>query len=145
MTKILMLHGIHHDQMGKGSNSPHGATTMECLNQQLAEEAARLSVEVVPFQSNDPEQVVQRVLAAPGEGIQGILFNPATWTEDGEVIAAALAQSGLPVLELHMSNIQKEPVTRNVIAPAVTGLLTGFGEAVYVQGLRILAQQLENR
>ncbi len=36
---------------------------MEGLNQQLAEEAARLSVEVIPFQSNDPEQVVQRILA----------------------------------------------------------------------------------
>ena len=143
--KILMLHGIHHDQMGKGENVIHGATTMESLNQQLEAEAAKLQVEVIPFQSNQTEEVVQRILSVQDDQIQGILFNPASWMEDGEQIAEALSHAGVPVLELHMSNVQKEPVNRNVIAPSVTGLLTGFGELVYVHGLQLLVHWLRNQ
>ena len=65
--------------------------------------------------------------------------------DSGEEIAAALAQSGLPVAEVHMSNVCKAPDSHNVIAPAVTGLVTGFGESVYTAGLRLLVEFLRRQ
>jgi len=142
MEKILMLHGINHDKMGKGDHSSHGSTTMEDLNEQLTEKARTLGIEMDFFQSNNEKSVIQKIEAAGNESYAGILFNPASWIENGEEIAGALAKLDIPVLEVHMSNTNKETISRNVIAPSVTGLITGFGEKVYTTGLEILVEDI---
>ncbi len=144
MKKILVIHGLDHDKMGKDANSPH-AVTMETLNKQMEQAAGEMDVSLSFYQNNDIKKVCDTILAAPGQGIQGIVFNPAAWMDSGVEIAQALKQAGLPVVEVHMSNINKEVTCSNVIAPAVTGLVTGFGESVYVIGLRMLSEYLCNQ
>lgn len=144
MKKILVIHGLDHDKMGKDANSPH-AVTMETLNKQMEQAAGEMDVSLSFYQNNDIKKVCDTILAAPGQGVQGIVFNPAAWMDSGVEIAQALKQAGLPVVEVHMSNINKEVTCSNVIAPAVTGLVTGFGESVYVIGLRMLSEYLCNQ
>lgn len=142
--KILMLHGLNHDKMGKEPNSAH-PITMETLNAQMAQQAEKLGVELECYQNNDSKAVSEKILSARAQGIDGIVFNPAAWMDSGVEIAQALKQAGLPVVEVHMSNINKEVTCSNVIAPAVTGLVTGFGESVYVIGLQMLTEYLRNQ
>lgn len=139
-----MLHGLNHDKMGKEPNSVH-PITMETLNAQMTREAEKLGVELECYQDNDSKTVSEKILSARAQGIDGIVFNPAAWMDSGVEIARALKQASLPVVEVHMSNINKEVSCSNVIAPAVTGLVTGFGELVYVMGLRMLSEYLCNQ
>lgn len=141
MKKILVIHGLNHDKMGKEENSAH-PVTMETLNEQMEQAARQLGVSLSFYQNNDIQNVCHTILSAPEQGIQGIVFNPAAWMDTGAEIAQALKMADLPVVEVHMSNINKEVTCSNVIAPAVTGLVTGFGEMVYVIGLRMLAEYL---
>ena len=109
----------------------------------IMEQAAEECGVVLSFyQSNDCSSVVQTVLEAGAKGFGGIVFNPAAWVDTGAEIAGALKQSGLPIVEVHMSNICKTADSHNVIAPSVTGLVTGFGEQVYSVGLKMLAAHL---
>jgi len=144
MEKVLILHGLDHDKMGKDAASPH-STTIETLNSQLSAEAEVLSVRLAFYQNNDSAQVCREITSAKANGFQGIVFNPAAWMDSGEEIAAALSQSGLPVAEVPLSNVCKAPDSHNVIAPAVTGLVTGFGESVYTAGLRLLVEFLRRQ
>ncbi|MCD8077597.1 MAG: type II 3-dehydroquinate dehydratase [Lachnospiraceae bacterium] len=143
MEKILMIHGIGHDKMGKEPGLH--TVTMEELNDQLTQAAVKISVEMSFYQSNEEDEVCGKILSAKEEGFAGILFNPATWMENGEAIAKALSQTPLPVVELHMTNTCKQANSHNVIAPSVTGLVTGFGEMVYTTGLQMLVEYLRQQ
>ncbi|MCI9155741.1 MAG: type II 3-dehydroquinate dehydratase [Lawsonibacter sp.] len=140
MEKILILHGLDHDKMGKEAGSH--SVTMEQINARLEQTAEECGVVLSFYQSNDCSSVVQTVLEAGAKGFGGIVFNPAAWVDTGAEIAGALKQSGLPIVEVHMSNICKTADSHNVIAPSVTGLVTGFGEQVYSVGLKMLAAHL---
>ena len=142
--KILLLHGLNHDKMGKESNSVH-PVTMEMINEHMEQAAEQLGVSLSFYQNNDMQNVCNTILSAPEQGIQGIVFNPAAWMDSGVEIAQTLKMADLPVVEVHMSNINKEVTCSNVIAPAVTGLVTGFGESVYVIGLRMLVEYLQGQ
>ena len=141
MEKILVLHGLNHDKMGKEAGGAH-SVTMEELNEMMSVEAKKLGVELAFYQNNDSAQVCETIAGAKAKGIRGIVFNPAAWMDSGEDIAKALQDSQLPVVEVHMSNICKGVDSHNVIAPAVTGLVTGFGERVYTMGLQLLVDYL---
>lgn len=137
MAKYLMLHGFGHDTMGKGADTHHGATTMEMLDEMLAKKAAALGVEVESFQSNDEAKVIDRINTAK-DCFDGILFNPASWVDNGKEIGLALGSCGLPVLEVHLGNVNKTDTCTNLIAPHVKGIVSGFGESVYPFGLELL-------
>lgn len=143
MKKFLMIHGYGHDQMGKTPNGAHGTVTVEELNALLQEKANQIGVEVEAFQSNDVEQVVEKIQAAAKSGVSGILFNPATWMTNGERIAEVLATVHVPVVEVHMGHIHKKGGEKNVIAPYVTGMATGFGKWVYPAALEMLSLFVE--
>ena len=140
MEKILILHGLDHDKMGKGVGSH--AVTMEEINAQLERTAQELKISVSFYQNNDSAKVIQTVAEAPQQGFSGIVFNPAAWMDHGTEIAQALKKVGIPIVEVHMSNICKDVDSHNVIAPSVTGLVTGFGQRVYSVGLEMLVDYL---
>lgn len=138
MKKFLVLHGLNHDKMGMEPNSVH-PVTMAHINELMEKAAAPMGVTLGFYQNNDSSKVIKKILGASSEGYCGIVFNPAAWMDNGTDIAAALLQINIPVVEVHMSNTNKTETAHNVIAPAVTGLVTGFGEQVYMAGLALLA------
>ena len=73
------------------------------------------------------------------------LFNPASWMDNGQDLCEALDKCTIPVLEIHLGNFNKKDTVTNVIAPHVTGILSGFGEQVYPLGLEVLNTYLKNR
>lgn len=144
MRKYLMIHGFGHDRMGKDGNGAHGGVTMETLNEMLAAKAEQLGIQVDSFQSNEVEQVTERIRTA-SEEYDGILFNPASWVDSEPAIGEAFDACKIPSVEVHMGNICKTDNTYNVIAAHVTGLVTGFGETVYPMALALLEEHARRK
>ena len=140
MERILILHGLDHDKMGTDAG-PH-SVTMEQINALLEQAAKECQVSVSFYQNNDCMQVAQMIMDTAQNEFSGIVFNPGAWMETGIELAEALKKSDIPVVEVHMSNICKNSDVHNVIAPHVTGLVTGFGAQVYSVGLKMLTDYL---
>ena len=142
MNKILVIHGLNHDKMGKEANSPH-PVTMEHLNELMDAKAKDLHLSVTYYQNNDHFAVAERIRTAKNEGYEAIVFQPAKWMfmeEEGHILAAALKEAGIPTLEIHISNIFTANTVQNRIGPAVTCILSGFGNDVYPMALDVLAR-----
>jgi 3-dehydroquinate dehydratase II len=73
-----------------------------------------------------------------------ILINPAAYTHTSLALRDAILAGGLPVVEIHLSNIYKREPFRHhsLIAEVAVGQIAGFGVQSYLIGLRAAAAQL---
>lgn len=84
---------------------------------------------------------------AADDGFDGVLLNAGAYTHTSIALLDAIRASGLPVVEVHLSNPDaREPYRRRSrIAPACLGRVAGFGGSSYVFGLLALLDHLRRR
>ena len=140
-----MLHGPNHNMFGHRDKNLYGTVSYEEINEAMKTVAEELQVELEIFQSNHEGAFIDKVQEAFYGNVDAVIANPGGWTNTSAAVKDALDILTCPRVEVHMSNINKEVTCSNVIAPAVTGLVTGFGESVYVIGLRMLSEYLCNQ
>ncbi len=142
--KIAVIHGPNLRLLGHREPDIYGTSTLEDINADLQTEAVGLGVELETFQSNHEgelldylEEVIPRV--------QGILINPAGLTHTSVSLRDGLAGTGLPVVEVHLSNPPaREPFRhRSFVAPVAVGTVAGFAKNSYLFGLRGLVAHLQ--
>ena len=106
----------------------------------------QLGLEVKSFQSNSEGELVSALQSAKNEHT-GLLLNPAAYTHTSVAIRDAVLAVGLPVVEVHLSNIHKreEFRHRSLLADVVDGQVIGFGADSYLLALRALAGILARR
>jgi 3-dehydroquinate dehydratase II len=104
-------------------------------------------VDVVFMQSNHEGELVTRVGRAADEGFVGVVFNPAAYSHTSIALHDAIRASGIPVIEVHLTNIAARESFRHhsITAAACIGSVSGFGPASYVLGLLGLLYHLEHR
>ncbi|MEW6182943.1 MAG: type II 3-dehydroquinate dehydratase [Bacillota bacterium] len=133
--KILVLHGPNLNLLGKREPDVYGATTLAEIDAALQTLGTELGVEVECFQSNHEGELIDRLQST---GANAAVLNPGAFTHYSFALRDAVAAIGLPVIEVHLSNIHNREKfrSRSVIAPAAAGQISGLGKDSYLLGLR---------
>lgn|SRR5690606_16623711 len=143
MLRILVIHGPNLNLLGLREPEIYGATTLAEIDDLLAERAKELGVEIETVQSNHEGVILDRIASAVGR-FDGIVINPAAWTHTSVALRDAIKGSGLPAVEVHLSNIHaREPFRQqSLVAPVCIGQVSGFGPQSYLLGLEGLCRYL---
>jgi 3-dehydroquinate dehydratase II len=145
LPKVLILSGPNLHRLGKRQPEIYGHLTLEQIHERLAGEARTLGASVECRQSNHEGELVEWIGSAGDQGFSGIVINPGAYTHTSYALFDALLASGVPAVEVHLSNPEaREPFRRRSrTAPACIGKVAGFGDLSYVLGLRGLLARLE--
>jgi 3-dehydroquinate dehydratase II len=141
--RILVLHGPNLNLLGRRETQIYGKVTLKEINRRLLKAAQQEGVELTAFQSNSESELVEKIQQAGGK-YRALLINPAAFTHTSVAIRDAIAATGLPTVEIHLSNIyQRESFRhRSYLADVVVGQITGFGAESYLLGLQAILSYL---
>ena len=139
MKKILVIHGPNLDLLGQREPGVYGKVTLEQINNMLLKTAKKRKTVLRIIQSNHEGKIVDAIGKAKAK-FDGILINPAAYTHTSVAIRDAISASGLPTVEVHLSNIysREEFRQKSLISPVAKGTVLGFGAKSYLLGLEAL-------
>ena len=134
--RILVIHGPNLQLLGERQPSIYGRADLASINRDLKRRAAARGATLAIVQSNHEGEIVERIGAAKGQ-FDALLINPAAYTHTSIAIRDAIEATGVPAVEVHLSNIYaREPFRhQSLIAPVCRGQICGFGPASYRLGL----------
>jgi 3-dehydroquinate dehydratase-2 len=137
--KILVIHGPNLQLLGKRETDIYGSKTLKQIDSEIRSHAKSLGMQLSTFQSNHEGEIVDKIGSAPGE-YDAIVINPAAYTHTSVAIRDAIAGSGLPAVEVHLSNIAARDKFRHrsLTAPVCRGVISGFGPVGYLLALEAL-------
>ena len=144
--KIIVINGPNLNMLGKREKSIYGEKTLAEIDALLKKQGQALNVEVVTFQSNHEGALID-FIQEQADSAHGIIINPGALTHYGFSLLDALADSKLPIIEVHLSNIyrREEWRAKSVIAPIAKGQISGLGWRGYTAALEALAGDLSNQ
>lgn len=146
MTSILVLNGPNLNLLGQRQPEVYGTTTLADIEAACTAHGAASGLSVTCAQSNHEGVLVDAIHAAKGVH-DGIILNAGAYTHTSVALMDAIASVGLPVVELHLSNIHAREAFRHksYIAPVAVGQICGFGAHGYTLALDALKAHLDQR
>jgi 3-dehydroquinate dehydratase-2 len=153
MMKVLVIHGPNLNLLGLRQPKIYGSETQNDLVERVRRECPEGGT-VELFQSNHEGAVIDQLntlmqkICAGNLDVDGVLINPAGWTHTSIALRDALAmlvEAGLPIIEIHLTNIAaREDFRRvSVIADVVSGTISGLGGAGYSAAARALTETIQ--
>ncbi len=134
--KILFLNGPNLNLLGRREPGIYGRLTLSEIEERVRERAKKLGAEVDFRQTNLEGQLVTWIQEATGV-FEAIVLNAAGYTHTSVALRDAILASGVPTVEIHLSNIhaREEFRHRSMIAGVCRGQISGFGLNSYLLGL----------
>ena len=144
--RIAVVHGPNLRLLGKREPEVYGTATLEDLNSAVVSLASELSVEIETYQSNSEGELLDFLEDASGR-VDGFLINAGGLTHTSVALRDGLVGSGLPFVEVHLSNTAgRERFRRHsYLAPVAAGVVLGFGSQSYLLALRGLVAHIAAR
>ncbi len=141
--RIEVMHGVNLDQLGRRDQRHYGQLTLVELERQISDVAAELGLETRFFQTNHEGEFVEHLHRLEGLA-DGIVLNPGAWTHYSYAIRDALELTGLPAVEVHLSDVDNREQwrRRSVIDELCVGRVSGKGAGGYRDALTRLQLEL---
>ena len=143
MHTILVLHGPNLNLLGRREPDIYGGVSLTEIDEKLVEAGKEMGIAIRSFQSNSEGALIDALQDARGWA-SGVIFNPGGYTHTSVSLRDAIVAIELPVIEVHLSNVDAREDFRRVslIAPVCLGKITGFGWRSYWLALQALAAVL---
>jgi 3-dehydroquinate dehydratase II len=145
MSRILVLNGPNLNLLGTREPGHYGAMTLDEIISRLQNQADSAEIELSGFQSNAEHELIGRVQAAPSDGVDFIIINPAALTHTSVGLRDALSAVGIPFIEVHLSNIHAREAFRkeSFFSDIAVGVISGLGPVGYELALTAAVRYLE--
>jgi 3-dehydroquinate dehydratase-2 len=143
--RVEVLHGVNFDMLGSRDRLIYGDFTLPELEVQIKRFAKELDLEPAFFQSNSEGVFVEHLHRLP-EIADGAIINAGAWTHYSWAIRDALDLTGVPTVEVHLSDISKrEEWRRHSVFEGLdlmAGQIYGKGADGYREALELIAKRL---
>ena len=142
--RVEVMHGVNLDQLGRRDPTHYGGLTFDELERRIGDQARALGLEARFFHSNHEGEFVEH-LHRLGELADGVVLNPGAWTHYAWAIRDALELTGLPAVEVHLSDVMAREEFRrvSVVRDVCVATVSGEGPAGYRRALERLKLELE--
>ena len=146
--EILVINGPNLNMLGKREPEIYGSLTLSEIESFLSSNTDFPGVDagLSFFQSNSEGEIVTAIQNAYGK-FDGIIINPGAYTHTSVAIRDAILSTGMPVVEVHISNIYKREDFRqkSFVSGVSLGVVSGFGARSYYLGLLGLVKHLREK
>src|SRR5436190_10007432 len=144
--RVEVMHGVNLDMLGHRDAEHYGTVTLAELEVGVKRAARDLGLETAFFQTNHEGEFVEHLHRLP-ELCDGAILNPGSWTHYSWAIRDALELTGVPAIEVHISDVgSREEWRRHSVLEdldLVIGVVSGKGAGGYREALEMLKRELE--
>jgi len=139
---ILILNGPNLNLLGTREPHIYGNDTLDDIMQRLAQRATAAGAQCAHLQSNHEGALVDRIHAAYTDGTDFIIINAAAFTHTSVALRDALKGVGLPLVEVHLSNVYQREAFRHhsYLSDIAVGVIAGLGAQGYELALQYALQ-----
>jgi 3-dehydroquinate dehydratase II len=143
--RVEVMHGVNFDMLGSRDKDVYGDFTLPELEVRIKRFARELDLEAAFFQTNSEGEFVERLHRLP-ELADAAIINAGAWTHYSWAIRDALDLTGIPTVEVHLSDISKrEEWRRHSVFEGldlVIAQIYGKGADGYGEALELIAERL---
>ena len=139
--RVSVLNGVNLNILGRRDPNLYGGLSIAELESRIYEWARQLELTVQCRQSNDEGEYIKWCHDAH-DTVDGIVLNPGAWTHYAWSIHDALESLTIPIVEVHLSNVdgREEWRRQSVVADLVTARFVGPGPDGYRMALEHLKE-----
>ena len=143
MKKVLLIHGPNLNLTGQREPGIYGSNTLASINAEVVQKCERLGMECAVFQSNSEGALIDRIHAAR-EDCDAIIMNAGAYTHYSYAIRDAIKAITIPVVEVHISDVDSREPFRQVSYAGMACVKTykGLGLQGYVEAVKFLKDYL---
>lgn len=143
MNRVVVLHGVNLDQLGRRDPEHYGSLTLPELEVKISNFATDAGARVIFEQTNHEGEFVE-LLHKAREHADALILNPGAWTHYAWAIHDALELTGLPAVEVHLSDVKAREEWRqhSVISDLCVATISGKGADGYREALGVLQARL---
>jgi 3-dehydroquinate dehydratase-2 len=133
MANFLLINGPNLNLLGRREPEIYGSTTLAEIESALKLAAQGYGHVLDCFQSNAEHELVERIQQAARQDLASIIINPAALGHTSIALRDALLGSGVPFIEVHISNIFSRETFRHhsYLSDVASGVIVGFGVRGY--------------
>jgi 3-dehydroquinate dehydratase II len=143
--RVEVLHGVNFDVLGRRDKDIYGEFTLPELEVKIKRFARELDLEAFFFQTNAEGEFVEHLHRLP-EVADAAIVNAGAWTHYSWAIRDALDLTGIPTVEVHLSDISKREEWRRQSVfeglEVIIGQVYGKGPDGYREALGLIADKL---
>ena len=141
---VFILNGPNLNALGRREPGMYGSRTLDEIEAECRERGADFGFEI-DFRQTNHEGVLVDWLHEADQAAVGVAINPAAYSHTSIALHDAVRAIGVPVVELHLSNIHAREAFRHTstVSSVAAGVICGFGPASYLLAIEAIAGLLE--